>query len=86
MKKMARLGLICGVLGVALVAGGCFMQRYYCVTDPASGKKFYAPRVKKDKSGAATFVNVRSGQEMTVTNAQVKSMKRADFQREVHAP
>jgi hypothetical protein len=80
MKNTVQLGLWCGWLSLALLAGGCRTSNYYCVTDSANGKSYFTPRVSKDrKTGAVTFVDVVSGQELKLLKPQVKSVGRQAF-------
>ncbi len=80
-----RLRSVLGVCLVWVLASAC-ASTYYKVTDPATGKAYYTPKVHKDKkSGAVSFVDVGSGVSLSVAHAQVKAIKRQEFNRAVHA-
>jgi hypothetical protein len=72
----AGLAMLC----LSLAGVGCAAYRYCKVTDPASQKSYFTPRVEKDKKlGTVTFVDSLSGVTLTVTNAQVQNLNRARF-------
>jgi hypothetical protein len=73
-----RLPLL-GIVSLCLLAGGC-ASSYYSVTDPASGKTYYAPKVQTDKkTGMVSFVDVGSGVPMNLQKPQVRKISRQQF-------
>jgi hypothetical protein len=86
MKKIARLrGLFWGAVALAVLADGCSTSKYYCVTDPASSKVYYTPRVQKDKkTGVVSFVDAASGVQITLPKSTVKQIDRNRFNEGLH--
>jgi hypothetical protein len=79
MKTMCgRLLLASMGLWLGLVMAGC--SSYYSVTDPATKKVFYTPKVTQNKKqSSVTFVDARSGAMTSVTNGVVGKVSRAQF-------
>jgi hypothetical protein len=71
--RLASAGLL-----LVLAVSGC--SSYYSVTDPATKKVFYTPKVDRNKKlSAVTFVDARSGAMTVVTNGVVEKVKRDQF-------
>lgn len=71
--RVAFLGLLAG-----LVVSGC--SSYYSVTDAATKKVFYTPKLDHNKKqSSVTFVDARSGAMTTVTNGTVGKLSRDQF-------
>ena len=64
MKNSLRVTLVSAAL---LLASDC--TAYYKVTDPTTGRVYYTTEMKKKSSGATTFKDARTGNEVTTPTA-----------------
>jgi hypothetical protein len=65
-----------GMLALALQSVGC---AYYKVTDPSLGKTYYTDNWHSGRhggSGAVRFLDIGSGQEVTLQNSELKVVTR----------
>jgi len=65
------------LLSMGLLMTAC--ATYYKVTDPSSGSTYYTEEVKKERGGASTFKDARSGSEVTIQNSEVLEISEKDF-------
>ena len=87
MKPITLSGLYVAVLGCALLATGCSGSSYYKVTDPTSGKAYYAEEVKTDKgTGAIKLKDARSKADVTLQNSEVLVISKDEFKAATAAP
>jgi type IV secretory pathway VirJ component len=87
MKRTITSGLYIAVVGCALLATGCSSSNYYKVTDPTSGKAYYAEEVKTDKgTGAIKLKDARSKAEVTLQNSEVLVISKDEFKAATAAP
>jgi hypothetical protein len=86
MKMTTRLiSLFFGVIAFLLVASGCSSSKFYRVTDPASSKSYYTPRVSKEKkTGVVSFIDASTGVQVALTRPEVKQISREQFNDGVH--
>jgi hypothetical protein len=84
-KTLWRSLSLFGLVFCGLLAGGC-ATHYYCVTDTASGKSYFTPKIRKDKkTGAVSFLDARSGAYLVVPTNQVRQIKRPEFNQALYA-
>ena len=76
MKPIRNIVLGC----VFLSAVGC--ASYYAVTDPTTGKTYYTTndKFKQADSGATSFVDARTGDQVTLQNTQVAKITQQQFE------
>jgi hypothetical protein len=65
---------VCWVLMLALVTGGC--TRYYRVTDPASGREYYAKKIGRTRTGAVRFRDLCDNSDVTLQSSEVKQIEK----------
>ncbi len=74
MRKTFVLGVLSGAL--LLATTGC--TTYYEVTDPTTGKKYYATNYSK--SGSALVVNdVKTKSKVTVQNSEIREVSKERY-------
>jgi hypothetical protein len=79
------ISLCFGVTACLLVASGCSTSKFYRVTDSASGKAYYTPRVSKEKkTGVVHFIDAATGVQVTLTRPEVKKISRERFNEGLH--
>lgn len=69
------------LLGIVfLSAVGC--ASYYQVTDPTTGKTYFTTgdKFKQADSGATSFVDARTGDQVTLQNTQVAKITQQQFE------
>jgi hypothetical protein len=59
-------------------AGGC--TKYYRVTDPTSGRVYYATRIDKGRGGDVSLTDDRTGSEVTIQNSEVAEIKKEEYE------
>src|SRR5690242_1023308 len=69
------------VFGLIIVVTGC--SHYYRVTDPASGKTFYATEIHEDKGGAVKVKDERTRSTVTLQSSEVKEISADEYEAEV---
>ena len=75
MKTQLILGLAASMAAVA----GC--TKYYQVTDPASGRSYYAERVEGRTGGAVSLKDARTGDMVTLQNSEVREITETEYKR-----
>jgi hypothetical protein len=87
MKHGITSGLYAAVFGCALLATGCSSSSYYKVTDPTSGKSYYAEEVKTDKGTSAVMLkDARSKAAVTLQNSEVLEISKDEYKAALAAP
>jgi hypothetical protein len=82
---LGRSLLVAMLLSCGWLANGC-ASHYYCVTDTASGQRYFTPKIRKDKkTGAVSFLDARSGVYTVVPTNQVRQIKRPEFNQAIYA-
>ena len=71
------------VLGIAVTASA---RTYYQVTDPHSGKVYYADKIKEQKGGAIKLEDGRTGHTITLQNSEVKEISKDAYKAALAAP
>jgi hypothetical protein len=61
-----------------MVAAGC--TSYYQVTDPTTGKMYYTNKYDQSRSGATSFTDARTGDQVTIQNSQISSVTSQQFE------
>jgi hypothetical protein len=51
---------------------GC--TTYYQITDPASGRRYYADDIKRRNDGTVQFKDLKSGAEVTLRSSEVREV------------
>ncbi|MEM9420061.1 MAG: hypothetical protein AAGA25_13560 [Planctomycetota bacterium] len=66
------------ILGFVLSASGC---TYYEITDPTTEKIYYTTNWdrKDNKSGVIQFKDMKTGKQVTLTNAEVGEIKEKEY-------
>lgn len=59
-----------------VVLAGC--TNYYQVTDTSNGKQYFTTQVNH-KSGATMFKDGKTGNQLTIQNTEVKTIKKEEF-------
>lgn len=80
MKKILLTG--CAAL-LLVVVSGC--TSYYMVTDPSGGKVFYTTDIDKTDSGAISFTDQKSKQQVTLQNSEVKEISSDEYDKAIGA-
>ena len=70
--------MLAGLSFVLLCAGGCGTD-HYKVHDPTTGKDYYTTKVDRDKSGAATLKDGRTGNTVTVQNSEIAKVSKEEY-------
>lgn len=75
MKRL--LGAACAALLLVLLSacGGS----YYKVTDPGSGKVFYTTDIDKGDTGAISFEDAKSKQQVTLQNSEIAEISSDEY-------
>ncbi len=82
---MAMRRLLMGFLFVmSLVLAGC--TTYYRVTDPTTGKSYYATDFDRGRDGSITLTDEKTGAEVTIQNSEVSELKQGAYEAEVEGP
>jgi uncharacterized protein YceK len=81
MKQFIRWMVV--VFCVALV-GGC--ATYYKVTDPESGKVYYAEEVETTSGGSVKLNDARNGGVITLQNSEVREINEDEYKMSLSAP
>jgi hypothetical protein len=70
---------IFAVLIISLAAG---CTTYYEVTDPTTGKNYFTTDKELDQSnsGAASFIDARTGDKVTIQNSQVAKITQQAYE------
>jgi len=63
------------VLAMFLV--GC--ASYYKVTDPATGNVYYTKDIDKERGGAVSFEDAKSGKKVTIQSSEIQEIEDAEF-------
>lgn len=71
---MRRIVSICLLL---VLASGC--TRYYRVTDPASGRAYYAKKIGRTRTGAVRFSDLRDKSDITLQSSEVKQIGKSEL-------
>jgi hypothetical protein len=80
---MKRAALLLAIAAFGLLSG---CTGYYRVTDPESGKTYYTTSWDAGRytySGAARFIDARSGKEVTLQSSEVEQLTKEEWQRMV---
>ncbi|MGE5893896.1 MAG: hypothetical protein ACM34I_07560 [bacterium] len=85
-KRLMSKSLLVVLLGVVLLVIGCAPSMYYKVTDPVTGSVYYTEEVQREKGGAATFKDARSGSVVTIQNSEIKEISEKEFDVGRYAP
>ena len=72
MKRAASL-----IILASLCLNGC--ATYYKVTDPSTGKTYYATDVKQRGNGSTTLTDARTNKQVTIQNSEVQQIKEQEF-------
>jgi len=62
---------------LALLLAGC--ASYYKVTDPTSGKNYYAKSVKEKSDGSVRFKDESTGGNVTLQSSEVLEISKDEF-------
>ena len=74
--------MLCGLAGMT---AGC--TDYYRVTDPASGKAYYATKVgEAGKAGAVRIKDEKTGSMVTLQSSEVKEISKQEYEAGIAAP
>jgi hypothetical protein len=65
------------VLTIALGTLGC--TTYYRITDPASGRAYYAEEFKRSADGTLQFKDAKSGAAVTLRSSEVLEITKEEF-------
>jgi hypothetical protein len=83
MKMWNQLGRVVTIaMGSVILLGGC--ASHYEVTDPGSNKTYYTTSFNAGRymgSGAATFIDHRTGKEVTLQNSEIRKLDKEEFDR-----
>ncbi len=80
-RSIRKWSLTIVVLTVCVILVGCVS--YQKVTDPASGNVYYATKVKKQRGGAVTFTDKRTGAEVTLQSSEIQKISGKEFKEAV---
>jgi deoxycytidine triphosphate deaminase len=58
-------------------APGC--TSYYRVTDPSTGRVYYATRMDQGYNGNVTLTDVRTGHHVTIQNSEIAKVSKEEF-------
>ena len=75
MGRTIRIGVLSAAM---LMATGC--TTYYKVTDPTTGRVYYTTKMTHKSSGAATLVDARTGNKVSLQNSEVEKVKKAEYE------
>ena len=78
MRKIFFTG--CAALLLAVLSG---CTTYYMVTDPTAGKVFYTTDIDKEDSGAISFTDEKSKQQVTLQNSQIKEISSDEYDKAI---
>ena len=62
---------------MTLFAAGC--TSYYAITEPATGKTYYATEFKTSRSGATRFVDARNGVMVSIRESEIREITEQEF-------
>jgi hypothetical protein len=80
MRISANRRRVCGVFsGVVLSLSLMGCTSYYRVTDPSSGKIYYTHDVNNRDTGAVSFKDAGTGDQVTLQNSQVTKVSKEEF-------
>ena len=79
-----RFLLVVFSLVMSLMLVGC--TTYYRITDPTTGKSYYATDFDKGRDGSITLTDEKSGAEVTVQNSEISELKQGAYEAEVEGP
>lgn len=83
---MMKMRSICGTVLVIILLmslSGC--TTYYRVTDPSTDNVYYSTNVKKLSGGAIRIKDEKTGNEVTLQNSEVETIKKEQFKTGVYA-
>jgi hypothetical protein len=70
--RSAPSAVVVALLLTGLSTAGC--TTYYQVTDPASGRLYYADDLKRSKDGTVQFKDLKSGADVTLRSSEVREV------------
>jgi len=70
------------VVGMISLVTAC-ASYYYKVSDPAGTKEYYATDVDREKSGAITIKDQKTGAIVTLQSSEVKEISEEEFEKAV---
>ena len=73
MKPMQML-----MAAALMLAAGC--TSYYQVADPTTGKIYYTNKYDQSRSGATSFTDARTGDQVTLQNSQISTITSQQFE------
>ena len=73
--------LICGLI---MFVTGC--SSHYRVTDPASGKVYYAKKIHEERGGAVKIKDERTGSTVTLQNSEVTKISTDEYDAALRQP
>lgn len=85
-RTVARVRFLAAALTMALMAASCSMPRmmgmgsYYEVTDPASGRVYFANELSREDRGAVEFRDGATGAWISLPAAEYKEISPAEYQ------
>ncbi len=68
---------------MSLLLAGC--TTYYQVSDPTTGKRYYATAIDTERDGAVTLTDERSGAAVTIQNSEIIELKQGAYEAAVAA-
>lgn len=75
--KIHRTLITAAILSVLPVIGGC--TTYYRISDPSTGKTYYTTGLA-EKSGSTTFVDAKTGAQVSIQNSEVNKVTKEEFE------
>lgn len=74
---MSKSLLLVSVVAVVAVFGCA--STYYKVTDLVTGNVYYTDEVEREKGGAATIKDARSGAVLTIQNSEIMEIEKDEY-------
>jgi hypothetical protein len=81
----SRSTIFTGILGAAMLFATTGCTSYYKVTDPTTGRSYYATGVENLSSGATRLTDERTKTEVTIQNSQVEKITKDQYEAALYA-
>jgi hypothetical protein len=70
--------IVLAAFALVMGLGGC-APSYYKVTDPTTGKVYYTSSLEHKSSGAATLVDAKTGNKVSLQSSEIAKVSKSEF-------
>lgn len=82
---LLRSVLVVSIAAAGALTAGCSLPTlpgftsYYAITDPATGRVYYADQLRREERGAVEFPDAASGAWVSLPSAEVREISKDEF-------